>query len=97
MAGSPFGSGHDFIAAALSPNGSFLYGTTGLSTTPGAVQAFTINSTTGALTAVGSAVSSGGNDISYAIHASGTGPFPSNPQAYVTSAANSLAQAIGKE
>ena len=39
-------------------------------------------------------ISSGGNDISFAIGASGTGPFPTNPQAYVTGAATSLAQAI---
>lgn len=39
-------------------------------------------------------ISSGGNDISYAIGATGTGPFPSNPQAYVANQATGLAEAI---
>jgi outer membrane lipase/esterase len=39
-------------------------------------------------------ISSGGNDISYATHGSGIGPFPSDPQAYLISAANSLASSV---
>jgi outer membrane lipase/esterase len=39
-------------------------------------------------------VSSGGNDISFATHNSGTGPFPANPQAYIVSAANGLVGAV---
>jgi phospholipase/lecithinase/hemolysin len=39
-------------------------------------------------------ISSGGNDVSYALGQSGTGPFPSDPNAYITSAANSLVTAI---
>jgi outer membrane lipase/esterase len=39
-------------------------------------------------------ISSGGNDISFATGNSGTGPFPANPQAYIVSAANSLAGAV---
>ena len=39
-------------------------------------------------------ISSGGNDISFATHNSGTGPFPVDPQAYIVSAANSLAGAV---
>ena len=39
-------------------------------------------------------ISSGGNDVSYALGDTGTAPFPSNPTAYLTSAANSLANAV---
>ncbi len=39
-------------------------------------------------------ISSGGNDISFATGGSGTGPFPSNPQAYLLSAASSLANSV---
>ena len=39
-------------------------------------------------------ISSGGNDVSFAIGASGSGPPPSNPQAYIISAANSLATSV---
>jgi outer membrane lipase/esterase len=39
-------------------------------------------------------ISSGGNDVSYALGLTGTGPFPTNPIAYLTSAADSLASAI---
>jgi len=39
-------------------------------------------------------VSSGGNDVSYALGLTGTGPFPSNPTAYLTSAAGSLASSL---
>jgi outer membrane lipase/esterase len=39
-------------------------------------------------------ISSGGNDVSFATGGSGTGPFPSNPQAYLVSAANSLASSV---
>jgi outer membrane lipase/esterase len=40
-------------------------------------------------------ISSGGNDIAFATGTSGgTGPFPSNPQAYLISAANSLASSV---
>jgi outer membrane lipase/esterase len=39
-------------------------------------------------------ISSGGNDISFATHNSGAGPFPADPQAYIVSAANSLAGAV---
>jgi outer membrane lipase/esterase len=39
-------------------------------------------------------ISSGGNDISFATGNSGTGPFPANPQAYIVSAADSLAVAV---
>ncbi len=39
-------------------------------------------------------ISSGGNDVAYALGQSGTGPFPSNPTTYVTSAAGSLANAV---
>ena len=39
-------------------------------------------------------ISSGGNDIAFATGGSGVGPFPANPQAYIVSAANSLAGAV---
>jgi len=39
-------------------------------------------------------ISSGGNDVSFATGNSGAGPFPANPQAYIVSAADSLASAI---
>jgi outer membrane lipase/esterase len=39
-------------------------------------------------------ISSGGNDVSFAIGATGTGPFPANPNAFVVSAATGLASAI---
>jgi outer membrane lipase/esterase len=39
-------------------------------------------------------ISSGGNDVSYALGQTGLGPFPSNPSAYLISAANSLASSI---
>ncbi len=39
-------------------------------------------------------ISSGGNDVSFATGNSGTGPFPVNPQAYIVSAANSLASSV---
>ena len=39
-------------------------------------------------------ISSGGNDISFATGATGTGPFPADPNAYVVSRAQSLATAI---
>jgi outer membrane lipase/esterase len=39
-------------------------------------------------------ISSGGNDIAFATHNSGNGPFPANPQAYIVSAANSLVGGI---
>src|SRR5471032_137331 len=39
-------------------------------------------------------ISSGGNDIAFATHNSGAGPFPADPHAYIVSAANSLAGAV---
>jgi outer membrane lipase/esterase len=39
-------------------------------------------------------ISSGGNDVSYALGQTGLGPFPSNPSTYLISAANSLATSI---
>ena len=39
-------------------------------------------------------ISSGGNDISYALGQTGTAPFPANPTAYVTGAASGLAAAV---
>ncbi len=39
-------------------------------------------------------ISSGGNDVSFATGNSGTGPPPTNPQAYLVSAANSLANSV---
>jgi outer membrane lipase/esterase len=39
-------------------------------------------------------VSSGGNDVSFALGETGTGPFPANPTAYLTSAAGSLASSL---
>ncbi len=39
-------------------------------------------------------ISSGGNDIAFATGNSGAGPFPANPQAYLISAANSLANSV---
>ena len=39
-------------------------------------------------------IDSGSNDVSYATGGTGNGPFPTNPQAYVTQAANQLATAI---
>lgn len=41
-------------------------------------------------------ISSGGNDISFATGNSGAGPFPANPQAYLVSAADSLASEVAK-
>jgi outer membrane lipase/esterase len=39
-------------------------------------------------------ISSGGNDVSYAVGGSGTGPYPADPAAYLVSAAGSLASSI---
>jgi outer membrane lipase/esterase len=39
-------------------------------------------------------ISSGGNDIAFATHNSGVGPFPANPQAYIVSTANGLVGAV---
>jgi phospholipase/lecithinase/hemolysin len=39
-------------------------------------------------------ISSGGNDVTYAIGGTGSGPFPANPSSYVTQAAQELATAI---
>ena len=39
-------------------------------------------------------ISSGGNDVSFALGATGTGPFPANPNAYLVSAATNLASSI---
>jgi phospholipase/lecithinase/hemolysin len=39
-------------------------------------------------------IASGGNDVSYAIGGTGTGPYPANPTLYVTQAADQLAAAI---
>lgn len=39
-------------------------------------------------------ISSGGNDVSFATGNSGAGPYPANPQAYLVSAADGLANAI---
>jgi outer membrane lipase/esterase len=39
-------------------------------------------------------ISSGGNDISFALGQTGTGPFPANPTAYITSAAAGLTTAV---
>jgi outer membrane lipase/esterase len=39
-------------------------------------------------------ISSGANDVAFATGGQGTGPFPSNPQAYLVSAANSLASSV---
>jgi outer membrane lipase/esterase len=39
-------------------------------------------------------ISSGGNDVSYALGQTGLGPFPANPSAYVVSAASDLASSI---
>src|ERR1700760_2754426 len=41
-------------------------------------------------------ISSGGNDVSFATGNSGAGPFPANPQAYLVSAATSLAGEVAK-
>ena len=41
-------------------------------------------------------ISSGANDVSFATGNSGTGPFPSNPQAYLVAAADSLAAEVAK-
>jgi outer membrane lipase/esterase len=39
-------------------------------------------------------ISSGGNDVSFATHNSGVGPFPLDPQGYLVSAANALATSV---
>lgn len=39
-------------------------------------------------------ISSGGNDVSYALGGTGTGPFPANPTAYLQAAAASLANSV---
>ncbi len=39
-------------------------------------------------------ISSGGNDVAFALHNTGLGPFPTDPQAYIVSAANSLASSV---
>ena len=41
-------------------------------------------------------ISSGGNDVSYALGNTGMAPFPPNPTAYLISAANSLAGAVAQ-
>jgi len=41
-------------------------------------------------------ISSGGNDVSFALGSSGTGPYPSDPTAYLVGAANSLAGAVAE-
>ena len=39
-------------------------------------------------------INSGSNDVSYALGASGAGPFPANPTQYLTDSANGLAAAV---
>jgi outer membrane lipase/esterase len=39
-------------------------------------------------------ISSGGNDVTFALGQSGTGPFPANPSAYLVGAANDLSTAV---
>jgi outer membrane lipase/esterase len=39
-------------------------------------------------------ISSGGNDVSFALGQTGTGPFPANPSAYLVGAANDLSTAV---
>jgi outer membrane lipase/esterase len=41
-------------------------------------------------------ISSGGNDVSFALGQTGTGPFPANPIAYLVNAANGLAGAVAQ-
>jgi len=41
-------------------------------------------------------ISSGGNDVSFALGQTGTGPFPANPTAYLLNAANGLAGAVAQ-
>jgi outer membrane lipase/esterase len=41
-------------------------------------------------------INSGANDISYALGNSGNGPYPTNPNAYLDQAAQSLTQAVAK-
>ena len=41
-------------------------------------------------------ISSGGNDVSFALGNTGTGPYPANPTAYLIGAANSLAAAVAR-
>jgi outer membrane lipase/esterase len=41
-------------------------------------------------------ISSGGNDVSYALHNTGTAPFPPDPTAYLIGAANGLAGAVAQ-
>jgi outer membrane lipase/esterase len=41
-------------------------------------------------------ISSGANDVSYALGDTGTGPFPANPTSYLVGAANSLAAAVAQ-
>jgi outer membrane lipase/esterase len=39
-------------------------------------------------------ISSGGNDVAYALHQTGQGPFPADPNAYIIGAANDLSAAV---
>jgi len=41
-------------------------------------------------------ISTGGNDVSYALGQAGNGPFPSNPNQYLINAANGLAGAVAQ-
>ena len=41
-------------------------------------------------------ISSGGNDVSFALGQTGTGPFPANPNAYILTAASNLANAVAQ-
>jgi 6-phosphogluconolactonase len=78
IAGSPFAAGSNPVAIAVDPTGAYAYVVNQLSAN---VSAFTINRTTGALTAAGAPVGTGSNPTSVAID-------PSSSYVYVTSNGN---------
>jgi 6-phosphogluconolactonase (cycloisomerase 2 family) len=81
--GSPFAAGHEPTSVAVSPNGKFVYVTNNIvhvSDLSGAVSAYVVNATTGALTPVsGSPFAAGLETFGVAIH-------PSSQFAYVANA-----------
>jgi 6-phosphogluconolactonase len=79
IAGSPFAAGGNPVAIAVDPTGAYAYVVNQLSAN---ISAFTINRTTGALTAAGAPIGTGSSPTSVAID-------PSSSYLYVTGGGNS--------
>jgi len=80
--GSPFAAGHEPTSLAVSPNGKFVYVTNNIvqfSDLTGAVSAFVVNASTGALTPVsGSPFAAGMETFGMAIHPNGRFAYVAN-------------------